>query len=97
VHVPAGYTTPSEGYYGTVQDGRDTLEALAVRREERDAWRAAYQDLRAELASTTEEMRGKLAKLETQINAERQASRAAARRNVVTLLLVGAGAYIVGR
>ena len=70
--VPAGWTAPEPGYWGTEAAGRDTLSALRTYREERDTWRQGYE----ELQSRTEEMvtawEARIRALEDSISEERE-------------------------
>ena len=72
-YVPGGWTTPDAGYFGTEQDGRDTLEALRTYREEATAWENAYNALKAEFDTLRAELDLKFASLEKSLNAEREA------------------------
>ena len=72
-YVPGGWTTPDAGYFGTEQDGRDTLEALRTYREEATAWENAYNALKAEFDTLRAELDLKFAALEKSLNAEREA------------------------
>ena len=72
-YVPGGWTTPDAGYFGTEQDGRDTLEALRTYREEATAWENAYNALKAEFDTLRAELNLKFAALEKSLNAEREA------------------------
>lgn len=66
---------------------RDTAAALKARREERDAWLAAVQDLRKELATSAEENARRLDTLERQFTEERAAWRSETRKAKSTALL----------
>ena len=72
-YVPGGWTTPDAGYFGTEQDGRDTLEALRTYREEATAWENAYNALKVEFDTLRAELDMKFAALEKSLNAEREA------------------------
>ncbi|HCL78927.1 MAG TPA: hypothetical protein DIC53_03045 [Synergistaceae bacterium] len=72
-YVPEGWTTPDAGYFGTEQDGRDTLEALRTYREEATAWEAAYNALKAEFDTLRAELDMKFAALEKSLDKEREA------------------------
>ena len=85
--VPQGWTTPEPGVWGDMNTARDTAAALQSRRKERDAWRAAVQDLRKELVTSAEENARRLDALERQISEERAAWRAEVRKAKGTALL----------
>lgn len=70
-YVPEGWTTPDAGYFGTEQDGRDTLQALRTYREERDAWQRAFEDSRDENRTFQEKMEQRFTALEESLEAER--------------------------
>ena len=74
--VPQGWTATEPGYFGTLDDGRDTLAALRTHRETGERWKAAYTDLRTEFIGTVEDIKGQMRTLEEQLNAERVAWRA---------------------
>jgi len=40
--VPTEWTSSRPGYWGEIEDGRDTLAALKTAREEATAWKKAY-------------------------------------------------------
>ena len=85
--MPQGWTTPEPGVWGNLETARDTVAALQSRRKERDAWRAAVQDLRKELVTSAEENARRLDALECQISEERAAWRAEVRKAKSTALL----------
>ena len=85
--VPQGWTTPEPGVWGDLETARDTAAALQSRRKERDAWRAAVQDLRKELVTSAEENVRRLDALERQLSEERAAWRAEVRKAKGTALL----------
>lgn len=99
--MPQGWTTPEPGVWGDLGTARDTAAALQSRRKERDAWRAAVQDLRKELVTSAEENARKLDALERQISEERTAWRAEVRKARGTALLwvvlAGGIGFAVGR
>ena len=99
--VPQGWTTPEPGVWGDLETARDTAAALQSRRKERDAWRAAGQDLRRELVTSAEENARRLDALERQISEERAAWRAEVRKAKGTVLLwavlAGGIGFAVGR
>ena len=80
---------------------RDTTAALQSRRKERDAWKAAVQDLRGELVTSAEENVRRLDALERQLSEERAAWRAEVRKAKGTALLwavlAGGIGFAVGR
>jgi hypothetical protein len=71
--VPLGWTATEPGYFGTLEDGRDTLAALQTYRQTSERWKAAYSDLRTEFLTTTEDIKKQMTALEEQINSEREA------------------------
>ena len=85
--MPQGWTTPEPGVWGDMDTARNTVAALQARRKERDAWRAAVQDLRKELVTSAEENARRLDALERQISEERAAWRAEVRKAKGTALL----------
>ena len=99
--VPQGWTTPEPGVWGDMSTARDTAAALKSRREERDAWRAAVQDLRKELATSAEENARRLDALERQFSEERTAWRSETRKAKGTALLwailAGGIGFVAGR
>lgn len=68
---PPGWTATEPGYWGTEQDGRDTLQALRTYREERDAWRLAFEDARDENRTFQEKMEQRFSGLEESLEKER--------------------------
>lgn len=72
-YVPAGWTATEPGYWGTEQDGRDTLEAIRTYREERDAWRKAFEAAQDENRAFQEKMEQRFTALEESLEAERAA------------------------
>jgi hypothetical protein len=99
--VPEGWTTSEPGYFGSLQDGRDTLAAIQTYRETSERWKAAYTDLRAEFLTTTEDIKKQVAALEGQINVERKAWKAEIVRsrtnNLLWIVLAGGIGYAVGK
>ena len=99
--VPEGYTTTEPGYFGTLQDGRDTLAALQTHRQTSERWKAAYSDLRTEFLTTTEDIQKQMKALETQINNERKAWKAEIARGKTNTLLwiavAGGIGYAIGK
>jgi hypothetical protein len=99
--VPGGWTTTEPGYFGTLEDGRDTLAALQTYRQTSERWKAAYSDLRTEFLTTTEDIRKQMLSLEEQINGERRAWKAEIVRsrtnNLLWIVVAGSIGYAVGR
>ena len=99
--MPQGWTTPEPGIWGDLGTARGTAAALQSRRKERDAWRAAVQDLRKELVTSAEENARRLDALERQLSEERAAWRAEVRKAKGTALLwavlAGGIGFAVGR
>ena len=85
--MPQGWTTPEPGVWGDMDTARDTAATLQSRRKERDAWRAAVQDLRRELVTSAEENIRRLDALERQLSEERAVWRAEVRKAKGTVLL----------
>ena len=100
-HVPAGWTTPSQGYFLEEQAGRDVLAALQSRRRTSEQWEAAYSDLRTEFLTTTDTLKEQIKAIEDNINDERKAWRAEVNRArwgwVLPALVAGGLGYAVGR
>jgi hypothetical protein len=71
--VPAGWTATEAGYFGTLEDGRDTLAALQTYRLTSERWRAAHQDLYDEFVKNSRQVQRDIKALEAQINKERSA------------------------
>ena len=99
--MPQGWTTPEPGVWGDLETARDTVAALQSRRKERDAWRAAVQDLRRELVTSAEENVRRLDALERQLSEERAAWRSEVRKAKGTALLwvvlAGGIGFMAGR
>jgi hypothetical protein len=99
--VPENWTATEPGYFGSLQDGRDTLAAIQTYRQTSERWKAAYTDLRTEFLTTTEDIKRQMTALEGQINVERKAWRAEIVRsrtnNWVWIVLAGGIGYAVGR
>ncbi|GHV36380.1 hypothetical protein FACS1894187_10890 [Synergistales bacterium] len=99
--MPQGYLTPEAGYFGTEQDGRDTLAALQTYRLTAEKLQAAYQDLGKEYIRNAKSVQEQIKGLEMQINAERRAWKAevarARTRSVIWVVLAGAAGYAIGR
>ena len=99
--MPQGWTTPEPGVWGDLETARGTAAALQSRRKERDAWKAAVQDLRKELVTSAEENARRLDALERQISEERTAWRAEVRKArstaLVWMILAGGIGFAVGR
>lgn len=99
--MPQGWTTPEPGVWGDMGTARDTAAALKARREERDAWKAAVQDLRKELATSAEENARRLDALERQIAEERAAWRSETQKAkgaaLLWLIIAGGAGYAAGR
>ena len=70
-YIPAGWTATEPGYWGSEQDGQDTLEALRTYREERDAWKRAFEDARDENRAFQERMEQRFSDLEKFLETER--------------------------
>ena len=99
--MPQGWTTPEPGVWGDLETARDTAAALQSRRKERDAWKAAVQDLRKELVTSAEENARRLDALERQLAEERAVWRVEVRKAKGTALLwvvlAGGIGFVVGR
>lgn len=99
--VPAGWTTEEQGYFGTLQDGRDTLAALQTYRQTSERWKAAYSDLRTEFLTTTEDIKRQMVDLQGQLNNERKAWKAEIVRSrtntLLWVVLAGGLGYAAGR
>jgi hypothetical protein len=99
--VPENYTTTEPGYFGTLQDGKDTLAAIQTHRKTSERWKAAYSDLRTEFWTTTEDIKRQMTELEKQLGGERKAWKAEIERNrtrnILLLVIVGGLGYAAGR
>jgi hypothetical protein len=71
--VPAGWQSSEPGYWGDEATGRDTLEALRTYREERDAWKQAFESVRDENQIFQEKMEQRFSGLEESLEKERAA------------------------
>ena len=80
---------------------RDTAAALRSRREDRDTWKAAVQDLRKELVTSAEENSRRLDALEKQLANERAAWRTEVRKAkgsaLLWIILAGGLGFAAGR
>ena len=80
---------------------RDTAAALRSRREERDTWKAAVQDLRKELVTSAEENSRRMNALEKQFANERAAWRTEVRKAkgsaLLWIILAGGLGFAAGR
>lgn len=73
--VVKGWIATEDGYFGNYEDGADTFGALKTYREERDAWKKAFFDLKGEMDTGLEALRNEfktdMAKLNEAIETER--------------------------
>jgi hypothetical protein len=99
--VPENYMTTEPGYFGTLEDGRDTLAAIQTYRQTGERWKAAYSDLRKEFLTTTDEIKKQMTALEGQINNERRTWKAEIVRSrtntLLWMVLAGGIGYAAGR
>ena len=99
--VPAGWTATEPGYFGTLDDGRDTLAALQTYRETAERWQAAYSDLRTEFITSTNQIKSQMADLANQLNSERKARKTENERGwwkeLLRAVVFGGIGYAVGR
>jgi hypothetical protein len=99
--VPEGWTATEPGYFGSLQDGRDTLAALQTYRQTSERWKAAYSDLRTEFMTTTEDIKKQMTALEEQLNSERKAWKAeivkGRTHNLIWIAVAGGIGYALGR
>lgn len=79
-YVPAGYTTPSAGYFLTEQAGRDILEGWSTDRAAKEAYKAALDDMYAEWQGFKASMEQQIADVRDSLTAEREAHAAALRK-----------------
>jgi len=98
-YVPAGWTTPVQGYFLEEAAGRDVLVALQSRRETSERWEAAYTDLSSEFKTTTDQLRVEVTELNEQFRRERNAWRAEVSRQKIwniasPVIAVGVGIAI---
>lgn len=99
-HVPAGWTAQTEGYFGTIEDGRDTLAAIRTYRQEAAAWERTVQEIRAEVAASQLALSEQIRQLQEDLSRERDAwqsqiSRERRKWAVYTLGALALG-YVVG-
>ena len=98
--MPAGWTTPEDGVWGDMDTARDTAAALQGRREEAQAWKGAFQDLKTELATSAQEQAKRLKNLEGQFQSERTAWKNAMKQsraeNIFWMVVVGGLGYAAG-
>ena len=96
--MPAGWTSPEQGYWCDENTGRKTLEAIRVYKEESSAWRKAYTDLKAELVTSQKEMSERLDALEQAFAKEKTALVQKGRRDILIWGIVACGVgYLAGR
>ena len=99
--MPGGWTASEAGYFGTLDDGRDTLAALQTYRLESAAVKTAYQDLHDEFVRNAAQVKSDIKALEAQINKERSARKAelarARARTVIWVVLAAGAGYAAGR
>jgi hypothetical protein len=98
--VPAGWTATEPGYFGTLEDGRDTLAALQTYRQTSERWKAAYSDLRTEFLTTTGDIKAQMSDLAEQLNGERKAWKAEIARgrtnNWIWAVIAGGLGFLTG-
>jgi hypothetical protein len=89
------------GYFGTLEDGRDTLVAIKTYRLQSERLEVAYQDLHKEFVRNSEQVKADIKVLEEQINKERKAWKAevarARTRSVIWVVLAAGAGYATGR
>jgi len=73
MHVPPGWTATEPGYWGDDGTGSETLEVLRTTREERDAWKQAFESARDENQIFQEKMEQRFSGLEESLEKERAA------------------------
>jgi hypothetical protein len=99
--VPENWTTTEAGYFGTLEDGRDTLAALQTYRQTSERWKAAYSDLRTEFITSNEDIKKQMKALENQLNNERKAWKSEIVRsrtnNLIWIALAGGIGYAIGK
>jgi hypothetical protein len=83
------------GYFGTLDDGKDTLAALQTYRQTSERWKAAYEDLKREFTATAEGIQNQVDALESQIDVERKAWKSAVASGQTNVLWVILGAVTV--
>jgi purine nucleoside permease len=96
--VPAGWTSPEQGYWCDEETGRATLTAIRTYKEESLAWRKAYTDLKSEFITTQKEMSDRLDALEQAFAEEKTSLVQKSRRDVLIWGIVACGVgYLAGR
>lgn len=79
-YVPAGYTTPTSGYFLTEQAGRDVLEGWSSDRAAKEAYKAALDDMYSEWQVFKDDMTAQITAVKDSLTAEREANRIALKK-----------------
>jgi len=95
IHVPEGYVTTEEGYFGTIQDGKDTLAIIKSSKEEARVYKQGYNDIKNEFLSFQKSSKQQLAELKASLDQERIESRKRNVKNVILGVFGGAVIYAV--
>ena len=100
--VPQGWITDQQGYFGSLDDGRDTLSAIQTYRFLSEKWSSAYESQNKLFMTNLNETKTQLSELERQINSERKAWSTEVKRNrsnnfILMLVVVGVGALAASR
>ncbi len=72
-YVPKGWIAPEAGYFGSEQDGRDTLVTIQTYKEQSKAWETAFETQAAENKKFQGQINERIALLEQVLNEEREA------------------------
>ena len=100
--MPQGWITDQQGYFGSLDDGRDTLSAIQTYRFLSEKWSSAYESQNKLFMTNLNETKTQLSELERQINSERKAWSTEVKRNrsnnfILMLVVVGVGALAASR
>lgn len=95
--MPQGWITDQQGYFGSLDDGRDTLSAIQTYRFLSEKWSSAYENQNKLFMANLNETKTQLTELERQINSERKAWSTEVKRSrnnnfFLILAVIGVGA-----
>ncbi len=95
--VPTGWTAQRPGYWGEIEDGRDTLAALRTAREEAAAWEKAFYASEDRREKFEAHFNSRLDDLEASMNAREKAHKQEVRKAKAPGLGIFAGGAIDDR